>query len=108
MILRYFTLECVLRIIDDANAAVANNRFAVYRIANFERQLVARELGFVDAAREVKRRKDLVDAVVAGVQHQDDALDVVAVLFQKSPDSSCEAREKRIQFIELPVVSGMQ
>lgn len=51
-----FTLERMLRIIDDANTAVTDDRFAVYRIANFEGQLVAREFGLVNAAWKVQRR----------------------------------------------------
>lgn len=79
----------MLRIINDANTSITDDRLTVYRITNFERQLVTWEFGLMDTSWKVKRRKDLINAVIVGVQNQNDALNVVTVLFQKSSDRPC-------------------
>lgn len=78
----------MLRVVDDANTTVTDDWLAVYRITNFEGQLISWEFRLVNATREVQRQQDLVDAEVICVEHKNDAFDIVAILLQKSSDGS--------------------
>ena len=52
-------MEGVLRVVDDADAPVVDDGLAADRVADVERQLVARRLGLGGAARKVQRRQQL-------------------------------------------------